>query len=75
MRERDSQRGQREGCIKGGVRGHLLTQNMQERQTHVRAGPTSAGGRLRDTDGMLGSLKGPGRERGVAGGPVVLRVL
>lgn len=30
-----------------------LTQNMQDRQTQVRAGPARAAGRLRETDGMV----------------------
>ena len=30
-----------------------LTQNMQDRQTQVRAGPARAVGRLRETDGMV----------------------
>lgn len=30
-----------------------LTQNMQDKQTQVRAGPASADGRLRETDGMV----------------------
>lgn len=30
-----------------------LTQNMQDRQTQVRAGPASAVGMLRETDGMV----------------------
>ncbi|CAL8371907.1 unnamed protein product [Arctogadus glacialis] len=41
---------------------------MHERQTQVRAGPTSAGGRLRDTDGMLGSLNRVLEGFGVVGG-------
>ena len=32
-----------------------LTQNMQDRQTQVRAGPARAAGRLRETDGMVTS--------------------
>lgn len=31
----------------------FLTQNMQDRQTQVRAGPARAVGRLRETDGMV----------------------
>lgn len=30
-----------------------LTQNMQDRQTQVRAGPARVVGRLRETDGMV----------------------
>jgi len=30
-----------------------LTQNMQDRQTQVRAGPARAAGRPRETDGMV----------------------
>lgn len=30
-----------------------LTQNMQDRQTQVRAGPARAVGKLRETDGMV----------------------
>lgn len=31
----------------------FLTQNMQDKQTQVRAGPARADGRLRETDGMV----------------------
>lgn len=31
----------------------FLTQNMQDRQTQVRAGPARAVGKLRETDGMV----------------------